>query len=345
MPQNRLEQYDYISTALLNFVISGGFYQFVNFPTRGDNILDLVLIDDDQIVSNIIASPPVGHSDHCIVDFTIVMKCSESCGMQSPNCTKKRYKWFKADFDGIAHYLHSVDWDSLICNNPSALSCWSAFIRILWTAVNIFVPYPSTTLHKVGKKLYPRTIRKLTARKRNLWKKCRANPADLSARWKYRDCTNMLRAQCRELIIKQEERVTQSNNLGAFYKHVNNRILYRGTIDALLEEKGNIVTSDELKANLFNDYYATVGVIDNGNIPCCSVIELNSILETVSFDEPSVVAAINKLKSNLSSGPDDLPPVLFKELKYCLARPSSLICYPSELSLMNGLKPSSYLCK
>ena len=129
----------------------------------------------------------------------------------------------------------------------------------------------------------------------------------------------MLRAQCRELTIKQEERVTLSNNLGAFYKHVNNRILYRGTIGALLDGKGNIVTSDVIKANLFNDYYATVGVVDNGIIPRCSLIQLNSILETLSFDEPSVVAAVNKLKPNLSSGPDDLPPVLFKQLNYCLA--------------------------
>jgi len=108
---------DYISTALLNCVISGGYQQFFNFTTRGDNIFDLVLSDDDQIISSITASPLIGHSDHCAVDFTMAVKCSESCGMQLPNSTKERYRLFKADFDAIAQYLYSVDWDTLICNN------------------------------------------------------------------------------------------------------------------------------------------------------------------------------------------------------------------------------------
>jgi len=34
---------------------------------------------------------------------------------------------------------------------------------------------------------------------------------------------------------------------------------------------------------------------------------------------------MNKLKANLSSGPDGLPPLLFKRLKHCLAGPLAMI--------------------
>ena len=48
-------------------------------------------------------------------------------------------------------------------------------------------------------------------------------------------------------------------------------------------------------------------------------------VETVAFNESSIIVAINKLKANLSAGPDGLPPTLFKELKYSLARPLALL--------------------
>jgi len=44
-------------------------------------------------------------------------------------------------------------------------------------------------------------------------------------------------------------------------------------------------------------------------------------MESVVFTEYCIIVAISKLKSNLSSVPDCLPPFLFKKLKYCLAQP------------------------
>jgi len=38
----------------LNWAVSGGFVQHVKFSTRGYNIVDLALTDDDQIISDIV---------------------------------------------------------------------------------------------------------------------------------------------------------------------------------------------------------------------------------------------------------------------------------------------------
>ena len=108
--------------------------------------------------------------------------------------------------------------------------------------------------------------------------------------------------------------------MGLFYRYVNSRVKYRRSIGALIDDNGAIVTSDTVKANMFNEYYSSIGILDGNNILSCPIV-ISSILETVSFTETSVVSAFNKLKSNLSSGPDGLPPVLFKRLKYYLARP------------------------
>ena len=45
--------------------------QHVNKPTRGDNILDLVLSTNDNLVSKVNMGPKFGTSDHKIVSFNV----------------------------------------------------------------------------------------------------------------------------------------------------------------------------------------------------------------------------------------------------------------------------------
>ena len=69
----------------------------------------------------------------------------------------------------------------------------------------------------------PPHIRKLIIKKRKLWKQLRQNQDDLCTRWRYRDCARNLHCTSRQLIVQQETEIIQANNIGAFYKYVNNR--------------------------------------------------------------------------------------------------------------------------
>ena len=87
----------------------------------------------------------------------------------------------------------------------------------------------------------------------------------------------------------------KSENLGAFYKYINKRTSYRPATGALTDDGGNIKTDDHDKAELFNSYFATVGVVvDNGKIPVgqslCSFCA--SSIKTVEFDERSIASAM-----------------------------------------------------
>jgi len=105
-----------------------------------------------------------------------------------------------------------------------------------------------------------------------------------------------------------ENNIIESNNLGRFYKYVNKRLTYRRELGVLIDACGKIVVNDAEKATLFNNYFASVMVVDNNVTPVCDIV-------TVEFTTANVEAALSKLKSNLSSGPDGLPPVMFKRLK------------------------------
>jgi len=77
----------------------------------------------------------------------------------------------------------------------------------------------------------------------------------------------------------------------------------------------------------------TIVRIDQGpDVPLCC------ILENINISANDVIQSINKLKTNSSSGPDGLPPVLFKRLKHCLSEPLAQI-YNQLISV--GMVPDS----
>jgi len=67
-------QNDGVHNTFLDYVISAGLSQCVNFSTRGRNTLDLVLTDDDQLINSVVADDAFGDSDHDTVKFVIILE-------------------------------------------------------------------------------------------------------------------------------------------------------------------------------------------------------------------------------------------------------------------------------
>ena len=124
----------------------------------------------------------------------------------------------------------------------------------------------------------------------------------------------------RENEIKHEQRVVEADDLGAFYRFANKRISNRPCVGAIARDDGTILTDNHDRANAFNTYFSSVSVSDNGFILHCRPVALSGILDSVTFNESNVLSSRNKLKNNLSAGPDGLPPMLFKKLRYCLSK-------------------------
>jgi len=106
-------------TTFFGLWFSAGFSQCVDFCTRGRNTLDLVLTDDDQLVSSVVADDVFGDSDHDTVKFVIVLKCTVDQTQESADDIK--FVWSKANFDLVDSYLSSIDWQFMLQNNPDAL--------------------------------------------------------------------------------------------------------------------------------------------------------------------------------------------------------------------------------
>jgi len=61
-------------SAFLHFMNNYGLHQYVNRPTRGDKILDIVLSSSDSLVNDIQVTPPFSINDHNILLFLTSMK-------------------------------------------------------------------------------------------------------------------------------------------------------------------------------------------------------------------------------------------------------------------------------
>ena len=55
---------EYVHSTVFEFIIKHGFSQFVTFCNRQENILDVILCDDDLLITRVAPHPSVGHSDH-----------------------------------------------------------------------------------------------------------------------------------------------------------------------------------------------------------------------------------------------------------------------------------------
>ena len=98
----------------------------------------------------------------------------------------------------------------------------TAFANLLHQCIDLFVPsrivQNSDTI--VSKQRRTLAVRKCARKKLSLWKKLNTTPYDLSLRSKYRDCAYEWRRLIRQSELSDEERVVNSNNLGAFYRFV-----------------------------------------------------------------------------------------------------------------------------
>ena len=113
----------------LDATIDLGFSQYVAEPTRGENILDIVLCNDPLLISEVNVGPPFSISDHNRVDFLICLvsvtkitnrssfndlkheKVSAKLVAKNETTQKSVVLWNKANWDGMEHFLQNVNWE------------------------------------------------------------------------------------------------------------------------------------------------------------------------------------------------------------------------------------------
>jgi len=299
---------DEIDLQLYSFATANGFTQVVNEPTRGDNLLDLVLINQPFSMPTLNVVPPFGTSDHNCVNFTILVDNVGPAQVESP---KRRYLWKQGDYAAMSQYLNDHDWSHMIsvCLTPDDL--WSAFSDVVHKAIEMFVPsveVRNSNASRCLKNKYPSHIRALCARKRCVWKQMKRNRGNDVLCARYKQLAYEYKAAVRNYESKREIELIDSRNVGTFYKYVNKR-LHNSNASSVLEDSGSFVAVDHEKAEVFNSYFNSVNVDDDGLLPDFPRrAKANVSLDAVQFTEEKIHKFIRKLKPKLTCDPEGFPP-------------------------------------
>jgi hypothetical protein len=107
-----------------------------------------------------------------------------------------------------------------------------------------------------------------------------------------------------------------SDNIGTFYKFANKKLLSKNGVGALRSRQdGGLSVSDEDRTNALNSYFGSVCEEDDGSMSTITCALPDSAhIDDIDFSPLKVLVAMRKCKKNSkSSGPDGLPPLLFKK--------------------------------
>ena len=215
-------------------------------------------------------------------------------------------------------------------------SIWSNFKNIIWSIISTHVPLKQVPhCVKYRTRQYPRNIRNLISRKAAIWRKLRSvNSVELNIR--YRE----IALECKQAIlnfdIERENRILDANNLGAFYKFVNNKLGSRGGVAPLYGPSGSLLVSDQEKADLLGAYFESVFTVDDGVLPTFShrLPSSNSRICDININPELIFKVIHRLRINSSAGPDGLPPIFFRNTERTIIYPLSIM-YRSFIDLHN----------
>jgi len=312
---------DDIQLLFLNFCNDYGFGQYVSVPTRGSNVLDLLLCNDPYIVSSIDVFEPFSNSDHSMVEFKLVLKVHEHSEAEVTT-----YDFRNADVDAIAYALLQHPFNFL-GPTGSADDAWSQFIDPVFNSIHDHVPVKTKHLrgrNRVNRrKHYPRHIVRALCKKSRLWSKYRREKT-VDNKVAYAEHTE----NCKSLIFEYERskelELIKKSNLGAFYRFVNKRLTAKSGVGPL-RSAGTcdvVETDDSKKASMLNEYFSNVYVLDDGSLPeFARRVSQNTFIKDIEMTTDRILYFINKSKTGSAPGPDGIPVQFLKQFKFQLLQP------------------------
>ena len=323
--------------ALLQFAEELCLNQVINTPTRGHNILDIVMTNHDDVLHNI-AVNSTNFSDHNIITLTTnlptnVQTWIPCAAQQAPNFSRLNFLSESVCWESLKRDLGETDWELLMKDcDPEAQ--YDILMTICLEISEKYVP-----LRRPSKKIpsyignIPRD-RKILMRKRTKLRK------------KLRNIINTeIRTQTENKIISIEEKLKRSvelendrketnavscikTNPKYFYKYAANKSIVRASVGPLTDSEGRTINEpQEIVEALLLQYKSVFSdpVIDKRiNSPVdffCQNTDCTSKLTDINFSRYDIEEATKEVATNSAAGPDHFPAILLKSCAKELSAP------------------------
>ena len=291
-------------TPLLEFVDDNYLTQWVKEPTRGDNILDLVLTSEDDIVKSLVVREEVGSSDHRLITFDLMVPRLEDRPEKS-----RKLDFRRANFDALRTGVS----DLTLENVEDAGLMWTSFKEKFMDVQRRCIPTKRPGSASARPKWYNREIGNQIGEKRRAYR-----VAKTSGNYEeYNRVRRRVKSSIKAAKRAEEVRVAHlcKENPKEFFSYVNSRKPILQRIGPLVNGDGTTTHSDAEVATLLNGYFSSVFTVENSLTPEPTEVYLGSKLESIVVTPEEVQSKIGKLNQYKSPGPDGFLPRVLREVR------------------------------
>ncbi len=299
------------STKFLDTLEENELTQLVDKPTRGKNLIDLVITGLSNIVDSVSVEEPFSTSDHRRTD--VVLKLRVPRIEVSP---RKVYLYSKGDYEGFNEEVRNTNWERTF-QNKSVNQQWCTYKQEYYRLRDKYVPHKLVKPNQRQKIpwLNYRSVKRVKKKKRKAF--VNARKTNLNA---YEEMYNDVAKDCKYTMERaqadyENKLVDQiPNNPKRFFNYVRNFSRTSSTIDCL-NDNGNLITDDNDKANLLNDFFTSVMTNEpDDDFSHSSDSSPNSRIFNIHFTPKEVREKLKNLKRNKSGGMDDIHVNVLKEV-------------------------------
>ncbi|KAK4814166.1 hypothetical protein QYF61_009984 [Mycteria americana] len=239
------------SERFLECIDDNFFLQVIEEPTRRGAMLDLVLTNKEGLVGNMKLKGSFGCSDHEMVEFKIL---KVPRGVHSKLTT---LDFRRADFGLFRDLLGRVPWDKAL-EGRGAQESWLIFKDHLFQVQERCIPTKRKSRKNARR---PAWMNKELLNKLEHNKEAYRGWKQGQVAWEeYREIVQAARDQVRKAKALIELNLARDvkGNKKTFYRYVGNKRKTRENVGPLWKEAGDLVTQDMEKAEVLNDFFASV---------------------------------------------------------------------------------------
>ena len=228
----------------------------VNKPTRArgsnqPNLLDLVLTNNEELITNIDYQSPLGKSDHSV----LVLKLD--CNTVFNIYKKTKYLYDRGDYVAIGDELDSLNWETILSSQTDINNQWSTIHDILTSLQNRYVPNKIIICNGKTKGKIPldKNTREKIKEKHKLWKKYN-NTKDPKVYREFCKSRNRVRKLTRHIQKQYETKLAKEAKLNpkAVWKYVKSKTNIQQGVSDLTKDPNDpsseLITSNKGKAQI-----------------------------------------------------------------------------------------------
>ena len=319
---------NHINSKFLNFVHEYFLNQLINKPThfRADQaptLIDLIITNDSEFISNVNHSPPFGLSHHDVLTFVLNINQSK---IELP--PKIVYLMNKGDYPALNKYLKDQNWDFLL-EITDVNIMWENIENIFQTARDKFIPtavIKKSNISYKNKFPIPDTLLELFHHKRAAFKHWKKYPTNEN-----KNIYNTFRAKVNSEVKRakreKEEMIAKKSKLNPkiVYQYISQQSKPRDPVANLQKEDGSLTETDSEKAEVLNSFFSSV-FVNEGDSPSPPFKSNNeNVLNNVEVTVDEMTKKLKSLNVNKSPGPDGLHPRFLFETSEAIAYPLKLL--------------------